>query len=147
MIKLRGRLRVDCGQRRRFQVISGGKVGGDVSEEEAKKGIKRRKISEAKVEPNSSCSHTSKDAEGSSWWVSSAIEVVRGNARDRGMTSRDLNLNLGNVLSNIRRERAVARKPANICWHVDLSCRPMGNDGNIIMDKGVVAEKLDLDGK
>ena len=23
----------------------------------------------------------------------------------------------------------------------------MGNDGNIIMDKGVVAEKLDLDGK
>ena len=115
--------------------------------EEAKKGIKRRKISEAKVEPNSSCNHTSKDAEGSSWWVSSAIEVFRGNARDRGMTSRDLNLNLGNVLSNVRRERAVARKPANICWHVDLNCRPMGNDGKIIMDKGVVAKKLDLDGK
>ena len=90
-------------------------MGGDVSQEEAKKGIKRRKISEAKVEPNSSCNHTSKDAEGSSWWVSSAIEVFRGNARDKGMTSRDLNLNLGNVLSNIRRERAVARKPANIC--------------------------------
>ena len=40
--------------------MSGGRVGGDESLEEAKKGIKRRKISEAKVEPNSSCNHTSK---------------------------------------------------------------------------------------
>ena len=45
----------------------------------------------------------------------SELEVFRGNARDRGMTSRDRNLNLGKVLSNVRRERAVARKPANIC--------------------------------
>ena len=71
--------------------------------EEAKKGIKRGKISGAKVEPNSSCNHTSKDAEGSSWWVSSAIEIFRGNARDKEMTSRDLNLNLDNVLSSVRR--------------------------------------------
>ena len=114
--------------------MSGGSEGGDLSREEAKKGIKRRKISEAKVEPNSSWNHSSKDAEGSSWRVSSVIEIFRGNARDNGITSRDLSLNLGNVLSSRRRDRAVARKPANICWQVDFSCRPMGSNGNIIMD-------------
>ena len=46
--------------------MSGGRVGGDESLDEAKNGINRRKISEAKVEPNSSCNHTSKDADGSS---------------------------------------------------------------------------------
>ena len=114
--------------------MSGGKVGGDESLEEAKQGINRRKISEAKVEPNSSCNHTSKDAEGSSCRVSSVIEVFRGNAKDNGITLRDLSLNLGNVLSSRRRERAVARNPANICWQVDFSCRPMGNSGKIVMD-------------
>ena len=66
--------------------------------------------------------------------MSSVIEVFRGNAKDNGITSRDLSLNLGNVLSSRRRERAVARNPANICWQVDFSCRPMGSSGNIIMD-------------
>ena len=66
--------------------------------------------------------------------MNSVIEIFRGNARDNGITSRDLSLNLGNVLSRRRRERAVARSPANICWQVDFSCRPMGSDGNIIMD-------------
>lgn len=48
--------------------------------------------------------------------------------------SRDLSLNLGKVLSRRRRDRAVARNPANICWQVDFNCRPIGSNGKIIMD-------------
>ena len=60
--------------------------------------------------------------------------MFRGNDKDNGIMSRDLSLNLGKVLSRRRRDRAVARNPANICWQVDFNCRPIGSNGKIIMD-------------
>ena len=71
--------------------MSGGSVG-DLSREEAKKGIKRRKISEAKVEPNSSWNHTSGETDKNEGCI--VLRIVK---RSPGRTERFDSAALGSL--------------------------------------------------
>lgn len=114
-----------------------GKVGGALVAEEEKKVIKRLNSTDANEEPKSIFNHASRGAEGSRWCVRSAIEVFRGKERERGITSRDRNRIRGKELSNVRKERAVARKPAKICWQAGLGCRLIGKSGRRVMGSDI----------